>query len=177
MRRRLLAAEPLKRLTVRALLLFGMAVLVGGAAALLYYASLPYAGFEFVARQTLAPSSRQPGRPGPACGRRPGAVDRRPAPDACMAYLQPNQKLLRLIVSRDGQTIPQRSTWPRRRSSTVSTHRPLSDRAGFLANRHGCAPLQPQDSRSRFFVLVTLLGRSSIALWSIADLGLAWANC
>ena len=170
-------AEAFRQASVQALVLLGLAVLATGLITYLYYARLPYAGFEFSGATVGAVV---PSGPAEAAGLRVGdhvlAVEGQPV-RAGTAYLRPGQKVLRLSVERDGQVLPVELAM-----RAPSAKESLYVRGHFLVGlafwllAMAVLLLRPRGEPSRFFIMTTLLAAAALFLWSIADLGLAWAN-
>jgi two-component system NarL family sensor kinase len=174
----LLGGERARRLSVQALAVLGAAILLGGIATFAYYATLPYAGFELSGGVGIG--AVLPGSPAEVVGLQVGdqvlATDGEPF-RAGRAYLQPGQEVLRLTVSRDGQTFPvEIPLAPPSLAERFYTCGHLLVALAFWIVAMAVLAFKPRDAVARLFVLVTLLGTLALVVWLLADLGLAWAN-
>ncbi|MCL7455475.1 MAG: PDZ domain-containing protein, partial [Anaerolineae bacterium] len=92
---------------MQALGVLGVVILFGGVAAAVYYAALPYAGFELTSPVRIG--AIVPGSPAEAAGLQVGdqvlTLDGKPFRSG-QAYLRPGQASMQLTISRDGQVIP-----------------------------------------------------------------------
>ena len=175
---RLRGAEGLRRASTLLLLVVGVGVLAGGIAALWYYLSLPYAGFEFSGGGTIG--AVKAGSPAAAAGLQVGdrvlAVDGQPRQPGA-AYLWPHQRVLELTVQRGGEIL----------TAALDLRPPTAIEALYTSGHYltGLAFwllamavlfLKPRAGAPRLLVILCLLAAIAIATWSLADLGLAWAN-
>ena len=175
---RLFGAERAGHLRMQALAVLGVAILFGGCAAFAYYATLPYAGFEFLRAARIG--AVVAGSPAEAAGLRAGdvvlSIDDEPFRFG-RAYLRPDQDTLRLTVQRDGQRLALEialvAPSPIERFFT-SGH--LVVALAFWSVAMAVLAFKPRDPVAQLFVLVMLLGVLALVLWLPADLGLAWAS-
>jgi signal transduction histidine kinase len=166
------------RFEVQALAVLGIVILFAGVATFVYYATLPYAGFEFVG----------PGRIGDVIAGSPAEAAGLQAGDQVLtlngepfrmgrAYLRPGQETLHLTVSRDGQVMPvEIALVPPSLKERFFTSSHLLVALIFWIVAMAVLIFKARDSVAQRFVLVTLLGVLVLAVWLLADLGLAWAN-
>ncbi len=171
--------DALRRLTMQALLLLAIATLVGGWLAFRYYMSLPYVGIEFISGGAIGAVA--PGSPADAAGLKIGdtilAIDGDLPMALSQAYLHPGQQALHLEILRDGQSLQLEITPV---PPSIAT---ILDRVGFFAMAMGFWAIamlvlgcKPRDSVAQTFVLLTLMATATIVIWSMADLGVLWAN-
>ncbi|MFN2165017.1 MAG: hypothetical protein ACK2U9_01995, partial [Anaerolineae bacterium] len=167
-----------KRLTMQALGVLGVLILFGGAAVAIYYAALPYAGFELA--NAVRIGAIVPGSPAEAAGFQVGdqilTMEGGPFRQG-RAYLRPGQETLQLTVSRDDEMIPIQialvSPSLRERFFT-SSH--LLVALVFWIVAMAVLVFRPGEPVAQLFVLVTLLAVLALVVWLPADLGLAWAK-
>ena len=174
---RLVGAEGVRRLSMQALLLLGLAIFVSGVVMFVYDLSLPYAGFEVAG--VTGVGAIDPGGPAESAGllmedrildiQGPGA------PGA--AYLRPDQETLRLTVLRDGQELSLDigliSPPPKVTLNKVGYY--VMTLAFWIIAMIALL-FKPRDPVSQLFVLVALLGTLGIVVWRMADTGALWAN-
>jgi signal transduction histidine kinase len=159
------------------LLLLGIAVLLAGLAALIYYLSLPFGGFEFVSQARIG--SVMPGSPAEGrlrVGDQVLTVDGQPFRQG-VPYLQPHRMTLELTVLRDGETLPVEMALV---SPSLVERLPALSHFVVALAFWGAAivvlGVKPKDTASQLFVLVCLLTALGAVAWLIADLGPVWAN-
>lgn len=171
-------AEKGRRLAMQALAVLVVTVFIGGLGVQIYYAALPYAGFELSG--PLRIGAVVPGSPAEAAGLKTGdevlTVEGEPFRRG-RPYLHPGQEILRLTVSRDGQTMPVEMALVRpslEERFFTSSH--LLVALAFWLVALAVLAFKPRDDGAQLFVLVMLLGVLVLVVWLLADLGLAWAN-
>ena len=174
---RLFSAEGVRRLSMQALLLLGLAILVGGVAMFVYDVSLPHAGFEVAGATGVG--AIDPGGPAASAGLHMDdrILDIQGQGSPGDAYLRPDQEALELTVLRDGQEISLNI------DLTSPPPKVTFNKVGYYVMALAfwiiaviALVFKPRDPVSQLFVLVALLGTLGIVVWRMADIGAFWAN-
>jgi len=143
-----------------------------------YYSTLPYTGFELVGGSQIG--AVMPASPARAAGLRVGdrivALDGEPFRPG-EPYLRTGQAAMELVIERAGELL----------RVTLELRPPLA-RESFYVGSHFLVALacwviamavllaKPSEVVPQFFALVVLLGAAALVVWSLAYLGLVWAN-
>jgi len=171
------SAEGVRRVSMQALLLLGLAILVSGLAMFFYDVSLPYAGFEVAG--VTGVGAIDPEGPAEAAGLSMGDrildIVREGSP--ADAYLRPDQEALQLIVLRGGQEMSLNiGLTPPPPKVTFNKIGYYVMALAFWIIAMIALVFKPRDPVSQLFVLVALLGTLGIVVWRMADIGAFWAN-
>lgn len=164
---------------VQALVLLGVAILLGGLATFVYHVSLPYVGFEFGGGRTVGRVAAS--GPAAAAGLQVGdkvlTIDGRAPMLSGDIYLRPGQRTLHLVVRRGEQALSLNLVPAPPSAATIL------DSTGYFFMALGywtigmiVLAFKRRDQVGRLFVLLCLLGAAVIVVWPLADLGSLWAN-
>lgn len=178
MKARLFGGQARGRLQVLAVLLLSVAVLFVGLGAFVYHQSLPYAGFEFGGGRTIG--AVVPNSPAEAAGLQAGDVVLSMAGITYRlgsAYLRPGQEMLRLTVLREGATIliEIALATPSLGERFITSSQYLVALAFWLVAM-AVLLFRPRNPETQLFAVMAHLVAAALVLWSLADLGLDWAN-